>query len=182
MAAREGESTEREETGTHAENESGVERQKGRREAVAAGERWSAPAGEREAYGIAILSRCLSRALLAPRGRPHPHHPLFNELPRGLAGWLPRDVLCLLASAPPSPARARSPLLPALSLSASLSVPRALCVSSPREEPGAEARRGERRAYPKLWSRVSERASPTRGRHERDGVAAIRPANSCNAR
>lgn len=52
--------------------DSGVERQKGRSDAVAVEERWSAPAaGEREAYGIAI-STCLSRAQLAPRGRPPP--------------------------------------------------------------------------------------------------------------
>lgn len=37
--------------------ESGVERQKGRRDAVAVEEGWSAPAGEREAYGIAIALR-----------------------------------------------------------------------------------------------------------------------------
>jgi hypothetical protein len=73
--------------------ESGVERQKGTRDAVAVEERWSAaPAGEREAYGIAI-STCLSRALLAPRGRSR-SRPLFNEPPPSAgAGWA-RDVLC----------------------------------------------------------------------------------------
>lgn len=45
----------------HAYAENGEERQKGRREAVAAGEERRSPAGEREAYGIAIfLSRPLS--------------------------------------------------------------------------------------------------------------------------
>lgn len=74
--------------------DSGLERQKGRRDRDAVGveERWPAPAGEREAYGIAI-STCLSRALLAPRGRSR-SRPLFNEPPPSAgAGWA-RDVLC----------------------------------------------------------------------------------------
>lgn len=50
--------------------DSGLERQKGRRDRDAVGveERWPAPAGEREAYGIAIsLTTCLSSPLPAPR-------------------------------------------------------------------------------------------------------------------
>jgi hypothetical protein len=120
---------------------------------VAVEERWSAPAGEREAYGIAI-SRCPSRALLAPRGRPRPS---LMSSPGGLAGWL---VMCFASLA-------RSAQLPRSVARACLYGP--LCLSLRRCLPTCRACRLRRAG----GGEVVVGASSTRRGLERAGVAGL---------
>jgi hypothetical protein len=89
--------------------DSGLERQKGRRDRDAVGveERWPAPAGEREAYGIAIsLTTCLSSPLPAPRRLAG--LVVCFALPFASLPSLPRSVLLSLWVAVVSPGAAAS--------------------------------------------------------------------------